>query len=206
MRYSPALIAGALSLALILPNTHAEQRHHEAHVHGQGQLNLAIDDSQVYMELKLPAHDLLGFESINNKAQQQALDQALLQLKSPSLWSFPQQAQCLLTVADASSNKHQHDDHEDHHSEHHHDSHHSDHHDDEHHDPHHDSHQADSDSSHMDISATYTFKCNNTKAINALSTNLFKQFERSELIKVQAITGNGQYSKTLSRTAPKVTF
>ena len=182
---------------------------------GRGQLNVAIEDSHVHMELKLPAHDLLGFETINNKAQQKALDDALNQLKLSSLWEFPKQAQCQLTVAEASSHSHQDNGHGDHHNEKDHDDHHDDrhsnkthddHHDEHHHDEHHDSHQTDNYGGHMDISATYAFKCKNPKAINALSTNIFEQFERSESIKVQAITPNGQYSKNLSRTTPEVKF
>ena len=44
--------------------------------HGQGQLNVAVDNTVLQMELKLPAQDVLGFEKITTDAQRSSLKKA----------------------------------------------------------------------------------------------------------------------------------
>ncbi|WP_330925560.1 DUF2796 domain-containing protein [Candidatus Sororendozoicomonas aggregata] len=194
MRVFSFILLGSLSTALAT-TAQAEIRHHEAHVHGHGELNLAIDNQTLYLELSVPAHDIVGFESIKTDQQQATLDDALKQLETPGLWTLPEAAACGMVSARAIAGHEQHD-HEKHNHSHDHDAH------EHNHD--HDAHQQ--NGNHMDISATYIYQCTHPKAINQLGTTLFDQFERSETIKVQALTDQGQQSGTLSRKQPKVSL
>ena len=160
---------------------HDEVRHAGAHVHGQGELNFATEGSELHMELMMPAHDILGFETISTPAQQQQLDEALAKLESESVWSLPAAARCQLAEAHASTTNENHNDH-DHHG--------------------HDSEAG----GHMDIAATYLFKCQNISSLNQFATTLFETFPRSELIQVQGFTSSGQLSENMTPDQPKVHF
>ena len=40
----------------------AEKRHHEAHVHGVAEINIAVDGSKADVEFRAPAESVMGFE------------------------------------------------------------------------------------------------------------------------------------------------
>ncbi|WP_020584423.1 ZrgA family zinc uptake protein [Endozoicomonas elysicola] len=199
-------------------------RHADAHVHGAGHLNFAIEGHQVHLELETPGFDILGFESITSDTQRGQLKDALNELKKDDLWSFTPAASCTLKTASASASGEHGEGHHDHHADadDHHDSHHDDHgHDkhhaeaDDHHESHHDDHghhkqHADSDdhheSSHMDIAATYVYECANIAKLNSISTQLFQRFGNSEQLKVQGFTDSGQIAGQMSRQRPEVRF
>ncbi|ALT00001.1 ZrgA family zinc uptake protein [Lacimicrobium alkaliphilum] len=66
----------ALSLLTLLLCSTAPQAQHKAHTHGEGTLSLAQDNSDWYLELALPAMDLLGFEHApQNTAQKQKINE-----------------------------------------------------------------------------------------------------------------------------------
>ncbi|MCF7994732.1 MAG: DUF2796 domain-containing protein, partial [Chromatiaceae bacterium] len=69
-----ALALGPLGLSSSL--AHNEDEHYRqqgAHVHGVGQLNVAVDGSALLVELISPAMDLVGFEHApRNEAQRTA--------------------------------------------------------------------------------------------------------------------------------------
>lgn len=56
----------ALSVALAMLSSDmggaAEKRHHEAHVHGVAEVNIAIDGSKADVEFRAPAESVMGFE------------------------------------------------------------------------------------------------------------------------------------------------
>ena len=186
---------------------HGDVRHADAHVHGQGELNFATEGSELHMELMVPAHDILGFETITTHAQKKQLNDALATLESEAIWSLSDAAQCQLISAHASPTKEVHvkeehdhgDDHKDH-------KHHSDHKNGHDHDHDHDcDHDHDHDG-HMDISASYVFQCKQVNQLNQLSTTLFEAFPRSERIRVQGFTQSGQLSETMTPAQPQVRF
>lgn len=83
---------------LSLPIAQAEPHHHaplSAHQHGVAQLNIALDDTQVSLELLSPAANLLGFEQRpHTPEQQQQLEQLTLDLAKPQeLFGFAQHCQ-----------------------------------------------------------------------------------------------------------------
>ena len=209
-----------------------EVRHASAHVHGEGELNFAIEGSELHLELMMPAHDILGFESINTEAQQQQLDAALKTLESEQIWQLPASAQCVLSHANASATGH--DDHHDHGHDDHHDHKDHDHGHDDHGHKKHDDHKAHDDhehehghnhghdhghdhghghghghhdhGAHMDIAVSYEFKCSNPTSLNQFSTTLFETFPRSEKIHVQGFTQQGQLSDIITAQEPEVRF
>lgn len=166
-------------------NDHEEVRHAGAHVHGLGELNFAVEGSELHMELMMPAHDILGFESITTEAQQQQLDEALMQLESESLWVLPDNAKCQLSTAHASATGNNDDGHDHQHD----------------HNHNHEEHGA-----HMDIEVSYVFTCDVPVNLNQLSTTLFENFPRSEKIHVQGFTSRGQLSEMITSRQPQVQF
>ena len=69
MKALPLFLLGTtLTLSHHLP---AEEQHsHDAHEHGHGQLNLALDGQQLLIEFQAPAADLVGFEKTATTAQE----------------------------------------------------------------------------------------------------------------------------------------
>ncbi|MGI9282452.1 MAG: ZrgA family zinc uptake protein [Endozoicomonas sp.] len=222
------LAAGIACGVLSLTVSAQEQRHVDAHVHGHGELNFAVEGSEVHLELKMPANDVLGFESITNDKQRHQLHEALEKLEASSLWSMTPAASCKLVSAKATSgsedhdhgHKEAHDDHgphddghkKAHDDDHGHDEHashdsHDEHHDDEHasHDGH-DEHGHEEEGGHMDISATYVFECGNANQLKTISTSIFEVFERSESLSVQGFTQKGQAAAEMTKSKPEVRF
>ncbi|KEQ18836.1 DUF2796 domain-containing protein [Endozoicomonas numazuensis] len=185
---------GALSLTVSAQETaaHDTPRHVDAHVHGHGELNFAVEGSEVHLELKMPANDVLGFESITNDNQRHQLHEALEKLEASSLWSMSPAASCKLISAKATSGSEDHD-----HG--HEKNHHNDH--DEHgHEGHKD------EGGHMDISATYVFECGKTSELDTISTSIFEVFERSQSLSVQGFTQKGQAAAEMTKSKPEVRF
>ena len=141
-----ALVALTISHSVV-----AEEgfRQHDAHVHGEVELNIAQDGQELLIEITAPGADVVGFEHApENDQQKQTLAQAVKTLNSANLvFSLTQAADCQLSHYSVSHTledkhgEHNHDEHHDHkgHGEHDHDEHH-DHkgHDDHDHDEHHD--------------------------------------------------------------------
>ena len=202
-----ALVIGAVMATSAFASTahdHGETRHTDAHVHGAGHLNFAVEGKEVHVELEIPGFDILGFESVTTDAQHQQLDDALLALQKGTLWRFPAAANCSLKTASAGSvGESDHDDHDSHHDNHH-DSHHGSHYDN-HHDDDHDSDHGHK-TGHMGFEATYVYECANPEKLNSIGTTLFDRFENSATLDVQGFTDAGQTSVTLSREKPEASF
>ena len=145
-----ALIALTVSHAAI-----AEEgfRQHDAHVHGEVELNIAQDGKELLMEITAPGADVVGFEHApQNDAQKKTLADAISVLNQANvIFSLSQAAGCHLEHVSVSHtlgndehhdhghDEHKHDDHHDHdHDEHKHDDHHDHGHDEHKHDDHHD--------------------------------------------------------------------
>ena len=89
----------ASACALFLPLTAFAQ---SAHVHGAGELNVAIDGNNALVELHIPANDVVGFENApSDSSQQAAVDAALAELGDGGLFWFSAGAQCSSSSADA---------------------------------------------------------------------------------------------------------
>ncbi|GAB6263750.1 zinc uptake protein ZrgA [Photobacterium sp. R1] len=179
----------------------ASQAHtqHEAHVHGQVELNIAQDGNDLLIEFTAPAADIVGFEHPPQTEQDQSiLKQALQTLNQPTLlFNLNTTAGCHLheshvsdTLSGHSETAHEH--HHEHEHEHEHEKH--DHHDHENH------------NEHAGFSAQYTFRCDTISKLKSLHLAWFTAFPATENIQVQAITERGQQAATLQATQPVFRF
>ncbi len=226
-----AYVIGMLVLCLGISPLQAEQhRHHEAHVHGVAQLNVAIEAKNLYIEFHSPAANIVGFEHHpRTKAQKDAVNAATAQLKAAeALFLLPPKSQCRLVTADvhtdierhaaadadskmeSAHDEHHHDEH--HHNEHHHNEHH---HDEDHHDEHHNTDEAHEkghaseaheDERHSEYQAKYQFSCEDPEALTQMEVGLFQRFPAIERIEVQQLVGTRQSAAELTATQNKLRF
>jgi hypothetical protein len=158
-------------------------REHGAHVHGVGELNVALDGRILLIELHGPAANILGFEhSPTNAAETQAVKDARAKLADPSQTFLPNaEAACELTEAeifmelagDEPGPNHDHD------------------HDGE---------------THSDAGVAYRFECASPGALKSIQARLFEEFPGSERLRVQLITPDAQHAAELTADAPTLSL
>ena len=212
-RFAPAL----LSIGIAMPAV-AQQ---DAHVHGVGAINIAVEKDELELEFKIPSESLVGFEwKPKTDAERKAIDDALALLRDPSkVLELPENAKCEVHEVEAeweASDDHGHDDHghDDHgHDDHGHDDHarHDDH-DDHGHDDHakHDEHDHDDHghddhdkAAHSEFHAHYHFDCEGAPIENIRLT-LFETWTRIETIRLQALNENGQTGGNITASNPVI--
>lgn len=211
-----AYAIGMLVLCLGISPLQAEQyRHHDAHVHGVAQLNVAVEDKNLYIEIHSPAANIVGFEHHpRTKAQKEAVNAAIAQLETAeALFLLPPKSQCRLVTADVQTDIERHagpdaeskmnsahDEH--HHDEHHHEEHHKT---DEAHEKGHGS-EAHKDERHSEYQAKYQFSCEDPEALTQMEVGLFQIFPAIERIEVQQLVGTRQSAAELTATKNKLSF
>lgn len=123
----PSILAVVIGMTVstnVLANE--EFRSHDAHVHGQVEVNIAQDGQELLVEVTAPGADVVGFEHAPETAEQKKVfEQAIAQLNKPDeLFSF-NNASCTLKFKSVTNTlEGDHDEHEGHdHAEHGHDDH-----------------------------------------------------------------------------------
>ena len=169
------LPAALLTLGVSTPLAADGQRQLDAHRHGTGTLNIAIDGETVLMEFEAPGADLVGFEyAPRTEAEHDAVAAARAALATPlTLFVLPDAAGCVL--ADASvegEDEAAHDDHDDDHAE------------------------------HSDFGAAYTLTCADPAALDTISFAYFEAFPNAEEVEVQVISETGATAYEVTRDAP----
>lgn len=156
-----------------------EHREHGAHVHGVGQLNIALDGTQLEIELDSPAANLVGFEHApRNAAEQVQLDQALAKLRDgQDLFILPVAAACRLQEIKVAEEGAEHQENGDEASNH-----------------------------HADISGLYRFHCDTPSALTGIDVRLFQRFPAIEKLEVQLIGPHGQRGTELTPQASHLSF
>lgn len=211
-------------LALIAAPAFADgNRALDAHEHGVGELNIAVDGETIAMEFHAPGADIVGFEYEATTADDRAaIDNAVAILAKPlDLFVAPAAAECSVVKAGAAleseDDHHDHGDHkdEDGHGEHahEHDHDHEEHaegekHDHEEHaerkhdhgDHEHEEHA--SAESHTEFHAEYVLACANPGAFTNLEFAYFRTFENAREVEVQLVTSAGAKAFEVSREAP----
>ncbi len=170
------LCSAALTFAL--PVLAEDSRELDAHEHGSGALNIAIEGDQVAMELEVPGFDIVGFEyAAKSQADQAAVAAALETLGDPlALFVLPEAAGC--AVIEVSVELHsdgEHDDHGQEHAE------------GEEHD--HEEHAE--EASHSEFHAAYLITCGDIAALTRIELSYFATFENAEELEVQLVTEKG---------------
>ena len=97
---------------------HAESssvRQHQAHIHGIGQLNVALEDGQLEIELISPAVNIVGFEhEPETDEQKRAVEAAMQTLEDLSqVFGLPSEAGCQLAEIEIEASlldEHEHED------------------------------------------------------------------------------------------------
>lgn len=198
----------------------------DAHEHGVGELNIAIDGTTVAMELHAPGADIVGFEYEAKSAEDRAaIDTGIAILSKPlDLFVVPAAAECNVVQAlaklesedahdDHGHDEHAHDDHG--HDEHGHDKHEDHAHGDEAHDDHHDEHEdhahghddhddhAD-EARHTEFHAEYTLNCGNTSALTEITFAYFDTFPNALELEVQVVSAAGAQAFEVERDDPSL--
>ncbi len=215
-------------LAVVASSAAAEEaRELDAHEHGVGALNIAIDGTTVAMGFQAPGADIVGFEYAAESAEDRAaIDEAVAILAKPlDLFVIPAAAECNVVQASAAlesedghdEHEHSHEEHAD--AEHDHDEHaheehaeaehdHNEHKHEEHaeaeheHDKHdHDKH-AEAEASHTEFHAEYALSCGNPDALTSIDFAYFGVFENARELEVQIVTASGAQAFEVERDEP----
>ena len=201
-------LVGIGAAAFALQATAEEKRSLDAHEHGHGMLNIAMEGDQIAIELEVPGFDIVGFEhDARSDADAAAVETALEQLSRPlKLFALPEAAGCTvvelnagLLTDDGHDDEVHHDDHDDgdDHEEHH------DGHEDEHgHD--HDDHESEGEASHSEFHAEYLLACADIGSATHIDLQYFETFENAESLTVQLVTSKGATLISASRETPLV--
>ena len=220
MKHSLSLIA----LVAAMPAIAQDSRQLDAHEHGVGTLNIAIEGTTVAMAFEAPGADIVGFEyDAESDADLAAIDTAIATLGAPlDLFVLPEAAACRVTEAKAELETE--DDHDDHGEEHHddhadekHDDHdheehadekHGDHGHEDHADEKHDDHddhgheEHAEEAGHTEFHAEYTLACDNPDALTQITFSYFETFPNALEVEVQIITDSGAQAYEVERDEP----
>jgi hypothetical protein len=172
-----ALITGILGL--IHATSFAQQKSSlHAHVHGQAQLQLAIDQSQVVLSFSSPLDNFLGFERApKDEAEQEKVKQLLLQLQNPLLWiELNPAAQCQAGQIELDSpvltGKQKSND----------------------------------EKKHGDLRFDVELQCKNPQHLRSLKAKLLQQYKGVHRLKVEVVHAGGQHAKTLQAEETSMTW
>ncbi len=181
MKRAIALLLPLLATPVLAEDT----RGLNAHEHGVGTLNIAVDGNTVAMEFHAPGADIVGFEYAAESAQDRgAIDAAVATLAKPlDLFVIPSNAECSVTQASAALES-------------------EDAHDDHGHEDHAEAH-ADEDS-HTEFHAEYILTCGNPNAIDEITFAYFEMFENAREVEVQIVTTSGAQALEVERDSPKL--
>lgn len=183
MKALPFLIATAITATPVIAE---ETRQLDAHEHGVGQLDIAIDGQQIAMELHAPGADIVGFEYAAESAKDlAAVDAAVAKLSAPlALFVLPEAAGC--SIVEASAGLESEEEHEEH--------------GDEHAEDGHDDHA--DEPGHTEFHAEYLLNCAEPSAITGIDFAYFGSFPNALEVEVQIITDTGATSFEVERDAP----
>ena len=177
-----------------------DSRQLDAHEHGVGTLNIAVEGTTVAMEFHAPGADIVGFEyGATSDADLAAIEAALAKLSAPlDLFVFPDAAACTVSMAQAElDSEEDHDAHDEDHDEAH-----------DHADEDHDAHAKDEhedhgeEDGHTEFHAEYTLTCNAPEAVTQITFAYFEAFANAKEVEVQIITTSGARAFDVERDAP----
>ena len=207
--------ATVLLSALLFAPAVAQQKAHE---HGHWQMNAAIEDDHLHVELIAPGADVVGFEheakTPNEKAKVWKATETLKQ--GSAMLVLPAAAGCELEevhVEVGALDDDHHDDHKDDHKHDHakHDDHKDDHKHDDHkhgHDKHddHAKHDDHDDEAHNEFHVEYEFHCTDVAKLETIGVTIFDAFPDSEEVDATVLTAKGQRAAELDKNNTVITL
>ena len=203
MTFARPMIAACLIAlpSLALGQTHDHSHHHAdepgAHEHGVGALNIAVEGEALEIELAGPADNFLGFEHApNTEAELERARNVLASLRQPErLFKLPPAAGCEPVSSQVHSDLLESIEHSEQHQagpdhEHAHEAH---------------DHHAETKAhtpAHQDIAVHYSFRCENSDALNQVELTLFKLFPNTERLMVQSVGTRQQLGTKVTASQP----
>ena len=179
-----------------------DARQLNAHEHGIGTLNIAIEAPLVVMEFHAPGADIVGFEyAAKSDADLAAISAALKTLEAPlDLFVLPKAARCAVQAVqvevesdtDHGANEEDHQGHDDKHDHKHED------HDD------HDEQKHAASSGHTEFHAEYSLICSNIEALTQIDFAYFEVFPNSKQVALQLISQSGARAFDIKSGAPRL--
>lgn len=151
----------------------------DAHEHGVGHLDIAIDGATVVLALAAPGADIVGFEHAAESAEDRAaVEAALAGLAQPfELFEMPAVARCEVVSAEATllggADAHDHGHAEDH-----------------------------DGGGHTEFRADYALTCADPAAIDRIGFPYFDRFPGARELEVQLVTGTGARAHEVTRDRP----
>ena len=179
-------------------STTKDYRTLESHQHGLAELKILLEANRVEIEFESPAFNLVGFEHKASSLQEKkVVKNAIALLESPTrLIAFggsacsPEATQ--IDVSSVSNEEDEHDHEVEHQDEDEHD-HEAEHqHEDEH------AHEHETETSHADIIARYSFSCENNSDLSYIEINFFRLFSGLEKVKALWVGETGQGAMQLT--------
>lgn len=188
-----------LSSFAATPMLAEDSRQRDAHEHGVGQLDIAMDGTQIAMELHAPGADIVGFEYAATNAQdRRAVDQAVAVLARPlDLFVLPDAAACSVVQASAELESEDEDHPEEAHD-----------HDEQEEDGNHaadDDHAGHDDAEateHTEFHAEYLLNCDDPEAISEIGFAYFRTFPNALELEVQIVSDRGATALEVEREDP----
>ncbi|WP_300060445.1 DUF2796 domain-containing protein [uncultured Roseobacter sp.] len=190
-------LSALVPVFLAVPAFADAPRQLDAHEHGVGQLNMALDGDTVVLELHAPGADIVGFEYAAKSAEDRAaIDAAVATLARPlELFLMPAAAECSVVQASAelegadAHDAHEHHDHDGH--------------DHAGHDDH--DHAAETEESgHSEFHAQYRLRCANPDALSEITFAYFDTFENARKLDVQIVSPSGAVAAEVTHDAPEL--
>ncbi len=174
------VLAFAIMLAAASSRTQAaEQRHHDAHVHGVAHLNAAVEGTSIHLEFTSPAANIVRFEhQPRTPEQKDGVRKAIEKLEDGSKLFIPSpEAQCRLSKSSVKTDIEHDADHDadaEHKHEHEKDAHHGKgkDNDQEHHEENEDEHAR-----HSEFHSEYQFVCKNPGKLSKMDVMLIQSFQ-----------------------------
>jgi Protein of unknown function (DUF2796) len=178
MRLVIATIVTGCIAGTALAQTHShvhKPRKAEAHQHGIGRLDIAIEGTTVSMALEAPADDIVGFEHIAKTAAEKAkVETAEAKLANPlALFGLSKAADCTVQKAEVKFETEVKD-------------------------------KKDGHDGHAEVKAEYTLACANTAEVKAIEFLYFKAFKGAEALKVNLIGPTAQAAYEVTRKKPRL--
>ena len=188
-------IFSLITLIAAFPAIAENARELDAHEHGVGTLNIAIDGTAVAMAFEAPGADIVGFEyAAKSGADLAAIDAAVSTLGAPlDLFVMSDAANCSLVDAQAAlEGEDGHDDHDE-----------EDHNElaEEGSDDRGDDDHAD-EAGHTEFHAEYTLTCDKPDALTEIKFTYFDAFPNAKEVEVQIITTSDAQAFEVRRDAP----
>lgn len=174
-----------------------EQRHHDAHEHGVGMLNVAQENADLHIEFDTPAVNIVGFEHAPRSEQErETLERALERLSDGiALFVFPEKSGCRQLDADVITPLVGREEVDVHVAGHENEAEHAE-----------QGHEHEDEETHADITATWRFSCVHPGSLDRIDVRLFEAFPLTQRLTVQFITGKRQGAAGLTASQTELRF